>query len=167
MTVSVDTRTRAGRRATLSSSLNALLARESLPIIVCCAFTGLVAVLLPQLFSTDGWLALVGGRLIVQHGLPHHDALTIVGHGRAWIDQQWLGQLALYGLQAVGGVRLVLAANTLLVAGAFAAAIVYARARGGRATTVSLVALAALLPFLVTAMNVRTQTLAYLPFVAL
>jgi hypothetical protein len=149
------------------SSLGSFLARESLPIVVCCALTVLTVVLIPQLLSTDGWLALVGGRLISHHGLPHHDTLTVLGHGRAWVDQQWLGQLAFYGLHKVGGVRLMLAANLLLSMGAFTAAVVCARKRGGAPTTVAVVALLALLPFLVTGIFARTQSFAYLPFVAL
>jgi hypothetical protein len=158
---------RPGRETTRAGSVANFMARESLPIIVCSAFTALLSALLPQAFSTDGWLSLVSGRLIAHHGLPHHDTLTVVGHGREWIDQQWLGQLALYGLEVLGGIRLVLAANLLLVAGAFATAVSFARRRGGQPTTVSLVALVALLPFLVTALNARTQSLAYLPFVTL
>src|SRR5437588_9411717 len=46
----------------------------------------------------DTWLTLLGGREILQHGLPHRDALAVVSHGRAWIDQQWLSQLFFYGL---------------------------------------------------------------------
>jgi hypothetical protein len=156
----------ASRQATVGGSLGRFLVRESLPIIVCCVLAILGAVLLPQLLSTDGWLALVGGRLIAEHGLPHHDAFTILGHGRAWVDQQWLGQLAFYGLDVLGGVRLLLAANLLLVVGAFTAAVVCARRRGGQPTTVAVVALVALLPFLVTGIFARTQSLAYLPFVA-
>jgi hypothetical protein len=155
------------RPAKLAGSLVRFLAGESLPVIVCCALAILTVALLPQLLSTDGWLALVGGRLIAQHGLPHHDTLTVLGQGRSWVDQQWLGQIAFYGLDALGGVRAVLAANLMLVIGAFMAAVVYARKRGGRATTVALVALAALLPFLVTGIFARMQSFAYLPFVAL
>lgn len=150
-----------------ADALGRFLARESLPIIVCCVLVGLIAVLSARLLSTDGWLALVGGRAIVRSGLPHHETLTVLALGRDWVDQQWLGQLAFYGLERLGGLKLILVVNLFLVGGAFAAAVVYARLRGGRATTVSVVALLALLPFLVTAMNVRTQSFAYLPFVAL
>ena len=99
-------------------ALGAALAHESLPVVVYSAFVGLLAVLVPQLLSSDGWLALVGGRLIAHHGLPHHDTLAALTSGRDWIDQQWLGQLAIYGLDVVGGIRLLLAVNLLLVAGA-------------------------------------------------
>ena len=145
----------------------ATLAHESLPIVVCSAFLALLAALVPQLLSSDGWLALVSGRLIAHHGLPHHDSLAALTYGRDWVDQQWFGQLATYAIEAVGGVRLLLAINVLLVGGAFIAAAVYARRRGARPATVSVILFAALLPFLVTAMNVRTQSFVYLPFVVL
>ena len=157
----------ARREARRAGSLVSFLATESLSIVVCCVLAVFAVVLLPQLLSTDGWLALVSGRLIVDHGLPYHDTLTVIGHGRSWVDQQWLGQVGFYGLDALGGVRLVLAANLVLVLGAFVAAVVYARKRGGAPTTVALVALLALLPFLVTGIFARPQSFAYLPFVAL
>ena len=53
------------------------------------------------------------------------------------------------------------------VAGAFIAAAIHARRRGAAPGTLAIVLLAVLLPFVVTAMNVRTQSFAYLPFVAL
>jgi len=61
----------------------------------------------------------------------------------------------------------VLITNVLLVAGGFVAAALYAQRRVAAPTTVAIVLLAVLLPFLVTAMNVRTQSFTYLPFVAL
>ena len=148
-------------------AISAALAQESLPVVVYSAFLGLLAVLVPQLLASDGWLALVGGRLIAHRGIPRHDTLAALTNGRDWIDQQWLGQLATYGLDAAGGVRLVLAVNVVLVAGAFVAAGVYARRRGAQPATLAIVLLAASLPFLVTAMNVRTQSFVYLPFVVL
>jgi hypothetical protein len=54
----------------------------------------------------DTWLALVDGRWIAQHGLPHVDQLTVWSHGAHWVDQQWLGQLSFYGLARVGGVKM-------------------------------------------------------------
>jgi hypothetical protein len=143
------------------------LAHDSLPIVVCAAFVGLLAALVPQLLSSDGWLTLVGGRLIAQHGLPHHDTLAALTQGREWVDQQWLGQLAAYAIASAAGLRALLAADVILVVGAFAAAVVVARRRGGRPSTVACVALLVLLPFLVVGMSVRTQTLAYPLFVAL
>jgi hypothetical protein len=168
MQASLAKRNGAARRPrALLQSVAGFFARESLPIVVASVLAILTAVLLPELFSSDGWLALVGGRFIAHHGLPHHDTLTILGRGHEWIDQQWLGQLAFYGLAVAGGVRLVLVANVGLVIGAFVGAMVYARQRGGRPTTVAVVAFVALLPFVATAVFARTQSLAYVPFVAL
>jgi hypothetical protein len=144
-----------------------MLAHESLPVVVCSAFVGLLAALVPQLLASDGWLALVGGRLVAHHGIPRHDTLAALTSGRAWIDQQWLGQLATYWVDSAGGIRLVLAVNVVLIAGAFVAAGSYARRRGAQPGTVAAVLLATALPFLVTAMNVRTQSFVFLPFVVL
>jgi hypothetical protein len=53
--------------------------------------------------TADSYLDLVSGRLIVAHGLPHADTLSIVGHGRTWVDQQWLAQVAMYGIWRLAG----------------------------------------------------------------
>jgi hypothetical protein len=53
--------------------------------------------------TADSYLDLVSGRLIVAHGLPHADTLSIVGQGRTWVDQQWLAQVAMYGIWRLGG----------------------------------------------------------------
>lgn len=143
------------------------LGRESLPIVVCAAFVGVAAILVPDQLSPDGWLALVAGRLIAHDGIPHHDTLAALTAGREWIDQQWLGQLALYALVVAGGLRALVAANVVLVAGGFVAACVFARRRGGHPTTVGVVALLALLPLVAATLTVRTQSLVYVPFVLL
>jgi hypothetical protein len=84
---------------------------------------------LPSEMSPDGWYAFLGGDLIVHHGLPSHDTLTVWGHGRRWVDQQWLAQLVYYGLYALGGLRVALLANAGIVVGSFVAALRLARAR--------------------------------------
>src|SRR5262249_20637019 len=60
---------------------------------------------LPSELLQDMWLAVAGGREVVEHGLPHHDTLAIWTHGREWVDQQWLAQLFYYGLYAAGGIK--------------------------------------------------------------
>ena len=87
---------------------------------------GLLA-FLPSEMSPDGWYAFLGGDLIVHHGLPSHDTLTVWGHGRRWVDQQWLAQLSYYGLYALGGLRLALLVNAGVVAGSFVWAVRVAR----------------------------------------
>jgi hypothetical protein len=99
--------------------------------------TGLAAVAvlslakLPQHISQDTWLSLVDGRYIAAHGIPHHDSLFVMTHGTRWIDQQWLSQLALYGVNQMGGLALyglVYVAMTML---GFGLAMAAARALGG------------------------------------
>jgi hypothetical protein len=51
----------------------------------------------------DGYLDLVAGRLIVSHGVPHVDTISLVGHGRSWVDQQWLAQVAMYATWKLAG----------------------------------------------------------------
>src|SRR5207244_2092533 len=72
----------------------------------------------------DGWMALVSGREIAQHGLPSHDALAVMTEGARWIDQQWLAQFALYGLSSLGGMKLTLLVHVALGVGALAGAAV-------------------------------------------
>lgn len=95
------------------------------------AFLCALLLYLPAEMSPDGWFALLSGHEIVAHGLPTHDALIVWGHGRRWVDQQWLAQLAYYGLYSLGGLRLALIVNAAVVTGAFAAAIAVARSFGG------------------------------------
>jgi hypothetical protein len=92
---------------------------------------------LPSGVQSDGWLALLAGREIVQHGLPSHDTLTVWAEGRRWIDQQWLAQVALYGLQRLGGYRLVMLFHAALALGGFGAACAIARRRGASALSVT------------------------------
>ena len=74
------------------------LEENGLLVIVLGAFAIVLVLALRKELVVDGWLALVSGRWIAQHGLPSHDTLTVWTHGRRWTDQQWLAQLALYGL---------------------------------------------------------------------
>ncbi len=126
---------------------------------------GLIGALPDELLS-DSWLVILGGKEIVQHGLPAHDALTVWGHGHAWIDQQWLGQLVFYGLYALGGVKLALFAHSAAVAAAFVAAVAVARWRGGSVRSVCWIALPAVFIFSWASWNARAQTLALPLFVA-
>lgn len=73
---------------------------------------------------SDTFFNLNYGRLIAEHGLPRVDTMTVVAHGRDWVDEQWLAHLAFHAAEVVGGLTAValladiarLAALTLLVA---------------------------------------------------
>ncbi|HET7171189.1 MAG TPA: hypothetical protein VFI18_06110 [Gaiellales bacterium] len=66
-----------------------------------------MAVTNARLLTSDTFYSLYSGRFIVAHGLPRTDALTVAGHGRPWIDQQWLAHVLLYDTWRVGGYPLV------------------------------------------------------------
>jgi hypothetical protein len=95
------------------------------------------------LLGSDSWFSFVYGRDILHHGLPHHDTLTVMGGGRAWIDQQWLGHVALYGLAALGGPKLPVLVSSLLFSLALVGAAVLAWRRGASPLVLAVTALLA------------------------
>src|SRR5438445_4300970 len=111
-------------------------------------------------------MAIVSGRWIVQHGLPSHDALTVLAHGHRWIDQQWLAQLGLYGLWRLGGVKLALFVHALLVTSGLAGAALYARTRGATARSVTWIAIPVLIAYYPVASVMRPQSFAFPLFAA-
>jgi hypothetical protein len=124
---------------------------------------GLLATL-TSAFSVDTWLALADGRLVAQSGIPQHDTMTVMSLGKPWIDQQWLAQLAIYGIYQLGGLALLGLVNVTLIAGSLGGAVLAARRLGARAGSVLVV-----LPLCVwlawPSHEVRTQVLAVPLFV--
>ena len=114
----------------------------------------------------DGWMALVSGREIAQHGFPSHDPLTVWTSGHRWVDQQWLGQLAIYGLSRLGGVKLALLAHAALATAALAAAALLARRLGGSPRAATWVCIPVLVAYYPESSVLRPQSLAYPLFVA-
>jgi hypothetical protein len=147
--------------------LRAWATREALVFpVVALFFIGIAGNLPSELFQ-DGWLVILGGREIVQHGLPTHDSLTIWTHGGEWVDQQWLAQLLFYGLYALGGIKLALSAHVASVAAAFTLAIIVARKRGASARSTCWLAVPVYFTLTWGAWNARAQSLAVLLFVVL
>lgn len=119
----------------------------------------LLAVFAPSLIVGDTWLTLVAGREITQHGLPDVEELTVLGRGRIWTDQQWLAQLATYGLWRAGGLGLVVLGGVAAVTLAFTLGVIAARRRGATPLACAVV----LLPVIVGApwaWTMRAQVLA-------
>lgn len=111
----------------------------------------------------DTWLALVAGREIVQHGLPHH-ALTTIPGTRSWVDAQWLCQLLMYGVERLGGIGLLALVSAVSVFGAIVGATAAALRLGARTRTVAWVLPLALWCMQI-AITVRPQAFAYPLFV--
>jgi hypothetical protein len=141
-------------------SLSGFLAREALPLALLAFYTGVLAGLAQFELVGDSWLTLASGREVVQHGLPQHDQLMALSHGARWVDQQWLAQVIFYELARLGGIQAAAILHVLLLAGAFAIAVVAARRRGASPTTVLWVGLACVFvaPW---AWQLRAQSFAY------
>ncbi len=108
------------------------IAEEEYILVVLLAGFGLIFLLVfpPALIVNDSWLNLAAGREVVQHGLPHHDTLTVYGAGAVWTDQQWLSQVLFYGMWSVGGFALLSIATCISVVGAFSIAAAASRSLG-------------------------------------
>jgi hypothetical protein len=139
---------------------------NALLVVAVVAVAALSLASIPAHLSQDGWLALVAGRIIAQHGLPHHDYLTVMAHGVRWVDQQWLAQIILYGLQRLGGLPLMTVLYVMLTSIAFAQAITTALSLGAQQRHVIWVLPLAAFFYLATATTIRTQGFAYPLFAA-
>ena len=149
-------------------SLPAVLSTAGVDILLAVVLIALAVALLaflPAAFSVDSWLALVSGREVWQHGLPQYEVLTAMAHGTRWIDQQWLSQLAVFGVYRLAGLGLVGVVNTALFVGGAAGAIIAARKLGAPAGAV-LLTLPLCLGLVVYSHEVRTQEFA-MPLFAL
>ncbi|HXG75487.1 MAG TPA: hypothetical protein VNJ53_02865, partial [Gaiellaceae bacterium] len=108
------------------------IAEEEFILVVLLGGFGLIFLLVfpPSILVNDSWLNLAAGREIVEHGLPERDEWTVYGRGSTWTDQQWLAQLLLYGVHALGGHALLSITTALVVVSAFAIAAAGARSLG-------------------------------------
>jgi hypothetical protein len=153
-------------QTTTTGRVAAFLEENGLLVIVLAAFAIVLVLSLHKQLVVDGYMALVSGRWIAQHGLPSHDTLTVWTHGRRWIDQQWLAQLGLYGLLRLGGVKLVLLVHALLVTSGLVGAALIARAHGATARSVTWVAIPVLIAYYPVASVMRPQSFAFPLFAA-
>jgi hypothetical protein len=119
----------------------------------------------PARITGDTWFDLVAGRDIVRHGLPHHDRLMAFTAGTQWQDQQWLAHVSAYGLDLLGGLRLVSLVDACLLVGALLIAMVAARRLGGSPTWTTAIGAPVMLLLLPT--PARSQTFAMPLFAAL
>ena len=117
------------------------VAEEEIVLVVLLCFFATVFLLAfaPTLLVSDSWLTLVAGREVYEHGLPHHDHLTLLSLGRNWTDQQWGAQLFFYGANGLSGIASVVVATAVVVVGAFALAAIASRRLGGSPTAFVLV----------------------------
>ncbi len=137
------------------------IAEEEYILVVLLAGFGLIFLLVfpPALIVNDSWLNLMAGREVWENGLPSVDEITVYGLGATWTDQQWLAQLFIYGVYALGGFALLSIATATCVVAAFSLAAAGARSLGAGPRSIWLM----FLPVLVTApwaWTIRAQMVA-------
>ena len=154
------------RRPRVATRISAGLEQNGTLVMAVAAFAIVLITHLRTALAADGWMALLSGRVVAQHGLPSHDTLMVWAHARTWVDQQWLAQLTLYGLDRLGGLPLVLLVHAFLVTGALGGAAALAVRRGGSARSATWVVLPVLVAYWPEAVVMRPQSFAYPLFVA-
>ncbi|HLB19377.1 MAG TPA: hypothetical protein VK613_09620, partial [Gaiellaceae bacterium] len=167
MTVSIITphKERSTHKPPPKPALNDRLAQHALFVAVVAAAIVLSLIGSATHLAQDSYLALVAGRIIAQHGIPHHDFLTVWAHGAKWVDQQWLAQLLIYELQRIGGYALFVVVYVGLTAVALGMAVLAALRLGGTERGLIRVLPLSTFFFLVTAVSIRTQGFGYPLFV--
>jgi hypothetical protein len=154
------------RRHGLATRVSVGLEENGTLVVVVAAFAAILITHLRTALAVDGWMALLSGRVVAQHGLPSHDTLTVWAHGRSWVDQQWLAQYVLYELERLGGLPLVLLVHAALVTGGFAGAALLAKRLGGSARSTTWVCVPVLVAYFRSAAIMRPQSFAFPLFVA-
>jgi MFS family permease len=62
------------------------------------ALVGALALCVDRGHNGDFYMSLLGGRFISAHGFVTHDPFPTVAHGGTWLNQQWLSELAFFGV---------------------------------------------------------------------
>lgn len=84
--------------------------------------------------SADVFMALSGGRDVVQGKLGHPDDWSFITAGRVWYNQNWLSHLLLYQVWRLGGETGLLAWKAILLGAVAALLFAVARKRSGNGT---------------------------------
>jgi hypothetical protein len=156
-----------GRQGSRGAELARVLEENGTLVVVLTVFAILLVVDIRKELVTDGWMALLSGRQVAQHGLPSHDALTVWAHGRRWVDQQWLAQLILYELSRLGGIKLVMLVHAIVSSSAIVAIAIAARRFGASARAITWVCVPAMACYFYGASVMRPQTLTFILFALL
>lgn len=115
-------------------------------------------------YSGDIYWLLAAGRELAHHGLTDTDPFRTLNEGREWNNQQWLAELFFYGVERVGGMRLVSLAHSLVLGASVLPVLLGSRTR--RLPEV-LVAWGLLVPLLVALLDPRAAAFSLLFFALL
>jgi hypothetical protein len=141
-----------------------LVAAEAV-LVTLFAFLGLFWALdAPNVIKPDSWMTFLGGREILAHGIPHHDAMAVWTQGHRVIDQQWLAQVAFWEIWRLGGIKLAVGVVVALLLAATLVAVAVARRRGASEWSILMFAI---LPLFDITSLLRAQVFSQLLFVVL
>ena len=122
---------------------------------------------LDRSYQTDLWHHLARGREIVQtHSIVSQDVFTYTVPGTPLVDNNWLTQVAAYGVYKLGGLDLVQTANSALLALTIAGVISIGMKRGASARVAGLIGVVVVAGLSAT-MAIRPQTISMVLFVVL
>jgi hypothetical protein len=114
-----------------------VLASENAMVLVAAAVYALLwSLTAPWMIAADSWMTFNDGRQVAEQGIPHHISMTVLGHGGAWIDQQWLAQIFYWWVYRVGGLQLSLLSMFVLLLAPLLVAVAVARKRGASSVVV-------------------------------
>src|SRR5687767_10256753 len=94
--------------------LQARASSRSTWALICALFVlvGALVLCFDRFYNSDLYLNLLGGRFVAEHGFVTHDPFPTVAQGDTWLNQQWLAQLAFFGISnavGLGGLTIVYA----------------------------------------------------------
>jgi hypothetical protein len=112
----------------------------------------------------DLYLQLFTGRFISEHGLVSHDPFPTIGHGRPWLNQQWLSELGFYAAAKSIGITGVTVLYAALLAAPLALVLFCIRRKG---TPMLIATSAAYLPGVLAIIHPRAAGFTLLAFCAL
>ncbi|HWC32968.1 MAG TPA: hypothetical protein VG709_07560, partial [Actinomycetota bacterium] len=125
------------------------------------AATGTAALYANRHLNGDIYWILAAGRDVAENGVTETDPFLTLNHGREWRNQQWLTELVLYGLERLGGLRLVSLAYALVLGLSVLPLLLGSRKRR---ISEALVAWTFLLPLLVAVLDPRAAGFSLLCF---
>jgi hypothetical protein len=92
-------------------------------------FLALFVIAAREISDPDFWWHLRTGQFIVEtRAIPHHDIFSSTNAGQPWITHEWLSEVLIYALYALGSFPALILAFAAIIALTFA--LVYARAPG-------------------------------------
>jgi hypothetical protein len=112
------------------------------------------------------WHVRVGSDILDSGHIPRHDVYSLTERGQSFFYQNWLAEVLMAGLMRVGGLRLLVFARALMMAGLFGAVMLLCWWAGERNRWAAIPATLGAILLGVSNQTVRPQLFAYPLFIA-